>query len=377
MAIDFEAEGLLEGLAGPAREARLELLQRFESDGYELEELRTASQEGRLPLLAVERAIAGSGERYTAAEVSERSGLEQEFLEHLWRALGMALADPEVRSFTEADMKAAVRTRALRDAGLSDESMIEIGRVMARGTFGVASAVARVFNETFMEPGDDEQTLALRYAAASRELTPMLGPVIEHVLGVQQRSLIRQAAVDLSTLESGRLPQGELVSIAFADLVGFTRLGESLDPGELAAVAERLEALALEAAEPPVRLIKTIGDAVMLASADTDALIGATLSLVDAAETAGEGFPRLRAGLARGDALERAGDWFGRPVNLASRIADAARAGSLLVDANVKADADECLWRFSAAPKRPLKGVKGPVSLHRARYREETEQGES
>jgi len=369
MAIDFEAEGLLEGLDGPAREARLELLRRLESDGYDLEELRTASREGRLPLVAVERAIAGGEALYTAAEVSERSGLEQEFLEHLWRALGMALADPDVRSFTEADMEAAVRTRALRDAGLSEESMVEIGRVMARGTYGVASAVARVFTETFMEPGDDEQTLALRYAEASRELTPLLGPVIEHVLGVQQRSLIRQTAVDLSTLETGRLPQGQRVSIGFADLVGFTRLGEDLEAGELGAVAERLEALAIDVADPPVRLIKTIGDAVMLESADTDALLGATLALVDAAERAGHDFPSLRAGLARGEALERAGDWFGRPVNLASRIADTARPGSVLVDAEVRGHASDDRWSFSAAGKRSLKGVKGPVSLHRARRR--------
>ncbi len=375
MTIDFEAEGLLGDLEGPAFEARLELLQRLESDGYELEELRAASQEGRLALLAVERAIAGGGNRYTAAEFSERSGLEQEFLERLWRSLGMAVAGPDERNFTEADLEAAVRTKALRDAGLSDESIVEIGRVMARATFGVASAVARVFYQTFMEPGDDEQTLALRYAEASRELTPMLGPVIEHVLGVQQRSLIRQAAVDLSTLDTGQLPQGRPVSIGFADLVGFTRLGETLDPAELGAVAERLEAMAIEVAHPPVRLIKTIGDAVMLASADTDALIDAALALVDAAESAGEDFPRLRAGLARGEALERAGDWFGRPVNLASRIADTARPGSLLVEAKAREDADEGLWHFSAAPKRSLKGVKGSVSLHRARRRE-TERGE-
>jgi len=198
----------------------------------------------------------------------------------------------------------------------------------------------------------------------------MLGPVIEHVLGVQQRSLIRQAAVDLSTLETGRLPQGQQVSIGFADLVGFTRLGENVDPAELGAVAERLEALAVEVAEPPVRLIKTIGDAVMFESPETDALLSAALALVEAAETEGDDFPPLRAGLARGEALERAGDWFGRPVNLASRIADTARPGSLLVDAAVKEDAQEDLWRFSAAGKRSLKGVKGSVSLHRARRRE-------
>jgi len=80
--------------------------------------------------------------------------------------------------------------------------------------------------------------------------------------------------------------------------------------------------------------------------------------------------------VARGEALERAGDWFGRPVNLASRIADIARPGSLLVDAHAKEDADEGLWRFSDAGKRSLKGVKGSSSLHRAR-RCETEDGRS
>jgi adenylate cyclase len=269
-----------------------------------------------------------------------------------------------------------VRTRSLRDAGLSDESILEVGRVMARGTFGVASAVARVFNETFSEAGDDEQSLALRYADASRELTPLLGPVIEHVLGVQQRSLIRQAAVDLTALEDGRLPQGEEVTICFADLVGFTRLGENLDPAELGAVAERLETLAIEVAEAPVRLIKTIGDAVMLQSPDTDALLGAGLALVEAADSQPDEFPPLRAGLARGVALERAGDWFGRPVNRASRIADVARPSSVLVEAAVK-DAAEGPWRFSAAGKRPLKGVKGSVSLHRARRREAEDDGGS
>ena len=82
--------------------------------------------------------------------------------------------------------------------------------------------------------------------------------------------------------------------------------------------------------DAPVRLIKTIGDAAMLTSLEPEPLLDAALTLLDAAEAEAEDFPQLRAGIAIGPALSRAGDWFGRPVNLASRITQIARPGSLL-----------------------------------------------
>ena len=366
MAADFEAEGLLEGLDGPAREARLELLQKLSDDGVELEELKQATEEARLPLVPVERILMGGGERYTSTEIAEKTELDRAFLERLWRRLGMAVAGPDERVFTDADLEAAKRVKTLKSLGMADEDILELGRVMARGMFAVASSVARVFSDTYLEAGDDEQTLAMRYAEASRELVPLLGPILEHVLNVQQRAQIRQAAVDSSALEEGRLAGAEEVTICFADLVGFTRLGENVDSLALGAVAERLEDLAGEIAEPPVRLIKTIGDAVMLESRDTDALVEAALQLVESAENQAEDFPELCAGLARGEALERAGDWYGRPVNLASRITGVARPGSVLADASVKEDS-EGPYRWSFAGKRKLKGVPGEVELHRAR----------
>ena len=104
------------------------------------------------------------------------------------------------------------------------------------------------------------------------------------------------------------MPGAQEITVGFADLVGFTKLGESLPAAELGAVAKRLEEMAADVAEPPVRLVKTIGDAAMLVSPDTDALLGAALALVDAAEDEGEGFPLLKAGVARGEAIARAGD---------------------------------------------------------------------
>jgi hypothetical protein len=90
MATDFEAEGLLEDVEGEeAREARLELLRRLEDDGVELDELREATEEGRLVLLPIERGLAGKGERYTRAELAERADIDAELLARIWRALGI------------------------------------------------------------------------------------------------------------------------------------------------------------------------------------------------------------------------------------------------------------------------------------------------
>ena len=90
--IDFEAEGLADGLDGDAREARLKLLGELAAEGVSLEELTEAVAEGRLALLPVERTLAGGGARYSSEEIAEESGLSREFLEQQWGALGLALS---------------------------------------------------------------------------------------------------------------------------------------------------------------------------------------------------------------------------------------------------------------------------------------------
>jgi adenylate cyclase len=167
-------------------------------------------------------------------------------------------------------------------------------------------------------------------------------------------------------LASGQAEGQEPVAIGFADVVGFTRLGERLPPDELAALARRLSDLTVEVTSPEVNLVKTIGDAAMLVSRDPDELIGATLELVNAAEEQEEDFPPLHAGLAYGEALNRGGDWYGRPVNLASRITDFARAGSVVADKKLH-EAANGDYQWSNAGRRKFKGVKGEVSVFRVR----------
>src|SRR4051812_40249080 len=107
MATDFEAEGMLDGLEGDAREARRKLLEALESDGYSRDDLKQAVAEGRLALLPVEQALEPPGERYTFAQVAEKAGLETPFLESLIRALGLPVPpDPDEATLAESDLAA-------------------------------------------------------------------------------------------------------------------------------------------------------------------------------------------------------------------------------------------------------------------------------
>jgi adenylate cyclase len=115
-----------------------------------------------------------------------------------------------------------------------------------------------------------------------------------------------------------------------------------------------------------VRLVKMIGDAAMLVGPEPGPVVEAGLTLVERAAEEGEDFPVLRAGVASGMALARAGDWYGRPVNLASRITGRARPGSVLTTQEVH-DALADAYHWSYAGSKHLKGIDSEVRLFRCR----------
>jgi adenylate cyclase len=372
---DFAAEGLLDGLEDEnARQARLNLLEQLHADGASLEELRRAVAEDRLALLPVEMLFARES-LYSAEEVAERAGLPLEFLLRTQQAFGMSVADPKERTFSEEGLKAAERAARFRDAGLPEEGMIEISRVLGVSMARLAEAMRALTAEAVQPAAENEHDLGLRYAALARDLVPELGPLMESALMAHMVDQIRTDAVTRAELAGEPLPGTREVAVAFADLVGFTRLGETRPVDELGAVAGRLAELAQGAAEPPARLVKTIGDAAMLVSPDVPPLLDAALDLVDAADAAGEEFPQLKAGLAVGPALNRGGDWYGHAINLASRVTDIARPGSVLTTKEVREAAGDEAYRWSFARERKVKGLREPVPLFRARRREPEESG--
>jgi len=363
--IDFEAEGLLDGLAGAVRAERLALLEHLAGEGVPLAELRRSTASGTVAFLPADRVIVGD-ERYTASQVSELSGVDLDFLVAARRAMGLPIPEPDEAFYTEAELESAMRILVAQEAGISREDILELLRVLGRGLSQVAETLRGFPLKLILEPGISERDLASRYGQATAQLYPLVDPMVSSVLALHLRHGTQTEVISAMERSGGRLPGSREVAISFADLVGFTRLGEEVPADELGRLATRLDVLATEAAEPPVRLVKTIGDAAMLASPEPGPLLEAMLRLIDAADAEGEYFPQLRAGAALGDALPRAGDWFGRPVNLASRITSIARPGSLLAERGVRDIAGEA-YSFSFAGERRLRGIRQPVALYRTR----------
>ncbi len=363
--IDYAAEGLLDGLEGADREERLGLLRELAAQGATLEDLRRNVESGRLVFQLADRVIGGPV-RFTAEEVSERTGISLDFLLASRRAMGVPIPEPGEAAFTEDDLEAARRSLVATAAGIPDEDMLDLLRVLGRGLAQAAETMRALPLKLVMRAGISERELAQHYGEAVAQLYPMVDPLVSNILALHLRHATETEIVGAAERDGGRLPGSRQVTIGFADLVGFTSLGEEVPADELGRLATRLEAVALEVAAAPVRLVKTIGDAAMLASPEPEPLLEAALGLIEVAEAEGGDFPQLRVGAALGTALPRAGDWFGRPVNLASRITAVARPSSLLVEGSLY-ESVGATYRGSFAGERRLKGIREPVALFRMR----------
>jgi adenylate cyclase len=369
VATDFEAEGLLDGLEDErAREARRELLQTLEDAGTPLEELRAATEQGRLALVPMEMVLAGEGERVSQRDLAAETGLDLGFLAEARRALGLPAVDPDDRVVTTEEVELARSAKTLLEAGIDRKGFLEMTRAMSQAMAAVAAVLTSTIGNALLRPGDTERDLGLRYAETLRRLGPLAGPSLTQMLNLRLREQIREAVVGQAELQSGRLPDAQQVVVGFVDIVGFTRLGEEVPPEELGAVVSDFEEQVEDAVRPPVRLVKTIGDAAMLVAPEAPPMLDTMLGLVESSRE-DDDRPMLRAGIASGEALPRAGDLYGRPVNLAARLTSFARRGTVVTSREVH-DAAEDGYAWSAVGRRRVKGVRGEVEVYRVRSRE-------
>jgi adenylate cyclase len=357
---EFAAAGLLDGLEGAERQARLELLAELADAGVPLEQLERAVREDRLATLPVELVFT-RGCTYTPRQMLAETGHDEGFMRRNYRSLGLPIPGFDEPAISEHDMESWRMLKALLDAGLPEESVHELGRLVGRGAAQLAEGILDVFVRSYLRPGDTERDFGLRFAELATQLSPALGPLTTGPVRLHLREQIRHAVISQAERSTGRLPGARPIAVGFADLVGYTPLAARASAAELDELTRRLEVLGAGVASTPVRLIKLIGDEVMLASPEAAALVEATRALVAAGE-AGE-LPRLRAGVATGTALNRAGDWYGTPVNLAHRITEIAPPGAVLASADVAAQtAERFPWR-ALGPRR-LRGFDREVELH-------------
>jgi adenylate cyclase len=115
------------------------------------------------------------------------------------------------------------------------------------------------------------------------------------------------------------------------------------------------------------KVVRWLGDGVMLFFREPASAVRAALEMMDA--VAGEGLPSTHVGVSAGPVVIRGGDYFGRTVNLASRIADYARPGELLVSQEVVDAVELPDVEFTALGPVELKGFSTPQRLSAARRR--------
>jgi adenylate cyclase len=369
---DQDIDDLLEGLVGAARTERAELVKWLLDQGITRDEIKATNP----PLLLATRHLIGDDGTYVSTrEISETYGVDLALLQQVQRAIGLVrVDDPDAAVHMRADGEAAAFTQRFVELGLDPEQLVLVVRVLAEGLSRAAEVMRYTALSAIMRPGATELEIAQGSKALVTQLAPMLGPMIEHMLFMQLRHMMETEAVNAAERAAGKpLPGARPITVAFADLVGFTRIGEAVSAEELGQLANRLAHLARDVTVPPVRFIKTIGDAAMFVCPEPLPMLDVVLKLVESVDTDND-FPRLRAGVASGMAVSRAGDWFGSPVNVASRVTAVARPGTVLAADSAwealnatGATGDDGNLQGSFAGARRLKGIKNEVKLFRIR----------
>lgn len=363
---DIAASGLLDDLEGEVRAERAELIAWLLDKGFTAEEIRHSWAP---MLLASRRLIGDDGVYVSTRDIGEKFDLDLDMVHRVQRAIGLPTADdPDEAVYLRADGDAVGHTAKFLALGFDADQLLQVTRILAEGLSNVAEVMRYAVLASVIRPGATELGTAQGSEAVVEAVAPLLGPMIQDMLLLQLRHAMETEAVSASERSSGKpLPGAREIAVAFADMVDFTRLGEAVEPERLEELAHRLATMARDVAVPPVRFVKTIGDAVMLVCPDPVPLLDAMLELAGAAE-ADSDFPRLRVGIAYGEAVSRAGDWFGSPVNRASRVTAVARPGTVLVGAAFReavGDAEGYDWSYAGG--RHLKGIQGGTKLFRAR----------
>ncbi len=240
----------------------------------------------------------------------------------------------------------------------------------------VAEPMRPLFAQSYLQPGDDEEELALRYGDRVYALMPLAAADLDYMLRMHLRDFARSDAISDAARASGRLPEANEVAVAFADIVGFTALGEEIPEDALTDIAEPARSARRGARRQPGPARqddRRRGDGRVPRPA---ALIAAMVALAEAAEADAE-LPSLRTGIAYGRAVGRLGDCYGPTVNLAARLTQRARPDSILVTNSLRdalGDAAED-YSFSEAGMKRFKGIPEPVPVLRLRSGSDADDG--
>jgi adenylate cyclase len=372
----WASEGLIPAYDGggwsPRAVSRARLVARLRERGHSLKEIREATKEGRLAFGYIEELFPQVDDRtYTRKQAAKETGLEPALIDRVVAALGMSPEQAE--SLSPSDVELLRYVAAVLSAGLPLVATLQLVRVYGQALAQVADAEVRLFHlyvhEPLMRSGATGVETADEMLAITRELLPLASPVMDQVHQRYLQHFLEQDVVGHmeSDLDEDEIDLGRLrVAIAFADLAGYTRLTE--EEGELEAVdaVERFVEAVETTLPDDARVIKTIGDEVMIVGSDpatlTDWAVGFQQLYASAA------LPRI--GIHCGNAIYRDGDYYGRDVNIASRVAARAAGNEVLVTRPVVERAGPHL-EFERIAEITLKGFTASTEIFLAHQADE------
>jgi adenylate cyclase len=351
----------------PATIAHARLVARLRQRGHTLAEIKQASDDGRLAFSMIEDLLPEPRGDHTVEEAAKDTGLEPALVERIFATVGFTAAS--VERFGEDDLQLLRHAARVLAAGFPLIAFLQLLRVYGHALAQIADAEVRLFHlyvhEPLMRDAVPGLDIAQEMQDLAAELLPLASPVMD---GVHKRFLQHFIEQDVighmeADLGDGALDLGRLrVAIAFADLAGYTRLTEEAGEEEAIGAVERFVEAVEHTLPDDARVIKTIGDEVMVVGHDPGAL---TDWAVEFQRTYGDR-PLPRIGLHYGEALYRDGDYYGRDVNQASRVAARAAGGEVLVTRAV-VDAASSHLEFELIGEVRLKGFSDPTALFIAR----------
>jgi adenylate cyclase len=369
------ARGLVPGYDGswtPAAASYVRVVARLRSRGHTLEEIKRASDHGQLASGPLEDLLRGSEGRYTLREVARASGLEAALIERILTAMGLAALTEEPMS--EEDMEMMRYVAAMLAAGLPTPAFLQLARVYGQALAQIADAEVRLVHlfvhEPLMREGMPSVQIAEEMEEMVRELIPFVVPLMSYIHNRFLAHFVEQDVIGHmeTELADSASQEGRLrVAIAFADLAGYARLTVERGDEEALEAVERFVEAVEQTLPHDARVIKTLGDEVMVVGTDPVALTNWAVGLQSEIE---RDEPPPRIGIHYGEALYRDGDYYGREVNQASRVVARAAGGEVLVTrpvVDMAAGADGV--SFERIGEVGLKGFSEPTELFTASLR--------
>jgi class 3 adenylate cyclase len=359
---EYEALGLYDPgpLRAPARLALLDYLVELGATAEDLVECRD-----ELPGLASLLGLRPGSERLTLAELAERTGVPEDFLERVNRAAGLPFTGPGARLWYDADLQTMQLNQAA-SALFGEETVFQLLRVLGSSMARVADAIVSAFLVNVQVPlmdGASQDEVDLAVARANAAAVSLL-PVLVRAMDALLRNHLIVARRNRTVLDAARTSGYDTkeLAVGFVDLVGSTSLSLRLPMRDLGAALGEFETRAADTiTDHGARLVKLIGDEVMFVAADAGSAAEIALALINAF-AAHPVLPQVRAGLAFGEVMSRDGDCFGPVVNLAARVVKAAAPGTVAVTGELRSVLSDS-YRFSRLEPHVLKGFDQGMEL--------------